>query len=186
MSSKIIKTLLLVIVLAAFIARLILPTLVDKSLNQITPHENFEILEEAELFHESLFIGDWHADSALWNRNLSIDNDHGHVDIPKLQKGNVALQMFTTVTKSPSGQNYDKNDTNTRDNITTLAIVQGWPIKTWTSLYERAVFQSQKIHKLSEENPNDLILIKSKLDLSSFLEKRKKNTTLLELRALMH
>ena len=165
-------------IIILFLARAILPEQTDRSLNQITEHEPFKISVDADQLHETLLIGDWHADSALWNRDLSIDNDHGHVDIPKLQKGNVALQMFTTVTKSPSGQNYDKNETNTRDNITTLAIVQGWPIKTWTSLYERAVFQSQKIHKLSEENPNDLMLIKSKLDLSSYLEKRKKNTTL--------
>lgn len=167
------------IIIILFLARAILPEQTDRALNQITEHRPFKISVDADQLHETLLIGDWHADSALWNRDLSIDNDHGHVDIPKLQKGNVALQMFTTVTKSPSGQNYDKNETNTRDNITTLAIVQGWPIKTWTSLYERAVFQSQKIHKLSEENPNDLMLIKSKLDLSSFLEKRKKNTKLI-------
>jgi microsomal dipeptidase-like Zn-dependent dipeptidase len=167
------------IIIILFLARAILPEQTDRVLNQITEHRPFKTSIDAQKLHETLFIGDWHADSALWSRDLSIDNDHGHVDIPKLQKGNVALQMFTTVTKSPSGQNYDKNETNTRDNITTLAIVQGWPIKTWTSLYERAVFQSQKIHKLSEENPNDLMLIKSKLDLSSFLEKRKKNTTLI-------
>ena len=167
------------IIIILFLARAILPEQTDRALNQITEHRPFKTSIDAQKLHETLFIGDWHADSALWSRDLSIDNDHGHVDIPKLQKGNVALQMFTTVTKSPSGQNYDKNETNTRDNITTLAIVQGWPIKTWTSLYERAVFQSQKIHKLSEENPNDLMLIKSKLDLSSFLEKRKKNITLI-------
>ena len=167
------------IIIILFLARAILPEQTDRALNQITEHRPFKISVDADQLHETLLIGDWHADSALWNRDLSIDNDHGHVDIPKLQKGNVALQMFTTVTKSPSGQNYDKNETNTRDNITTLAIVQGWPIKTWTSLYERAVFQSQKIHKLSEENPDDLMLIKSKLDLSSFLKKRKKNTTLI-------
>ena len=167
------------IIIILFLARAILPEQTDRALNQITEHRSFKISVDAHQLHETLLIGDWHAVSALWNRDLSIDNDHGHVDIPKIQKGNVALQMFTTVTKSPSGQNYDKNETNTRDNITTLAIVQGWPIKTWTSLYERAVFQSQKIHKLSEENPNDLMLIKSKLDLNSFLEKRKKNTTLI-------
>ena len=167
------------IIIILFLARAILPEQTDRALNQITEHRPFKTSIDAQQLHETLLIGDWHADSALWSRDLSIDNDHGHVDIPKLQKGNVALQMFTTVTKSPSGQNYDKNETNTRDNITTLAIVQGWPIKTWTSLYERAVYQSRKIHKLSEENPNDLMLIKSKLDLSKFIEKRKKNSTLI-------
>ena len=167
------------IILILFLARVFLPEQTDRALNPITEHNPFKISIDAQQLHETLFIGDWHADSALWSRDLSIDNDHGHVDIPKLQKGNVALQMFTTVTKSPSGQNYEKNNTNTRDNITALAIVQGWPIKTWTSLYERAVYQSQKIHKLSEENPNDLMLIKSKSDLSSFIEKRKKDSTLI-------
>ena len=167
------------IIIILFLVRVFLPEQTDRALNPITEHSPFETSIDAQQLHETLLIGDWHADSALWSRDLSIDNDHGHVDIPKLQKGNVALQMFTTVTKSPSGQNYDKNETNTRDNITTLAIVQGWPIKTWTSLYERAVYQSRKIHKLSEENPNDLMLIKSKLDLSKFIEKRKKNSTLI-------
>ena len=167
------------IILILFLARVFLPEQTDRALNQITEHNPFKISIDAQQLHETLFIGDWHADSALWSRDLSIDNDHGHVDIPKLQKGNVALQMFTTVTKSPSGQNYEKNNTNTRDNITALAIVQGWPIKTWTSLYERAVYQSQKIHKLSKENPNDLMLIKSKSDLSNFIEKRKKDSTLI-------
>ena len=167
------------IILILFLARVFLPEQTDRALNPITEHNPFKISIDAQQLHETLFIGDWHADSALWSRDLSIDNDHGHVDIPKLQKGNVALQMFTTVTKSPSGQNYDKNKTNTRDNITALAIVQGWPIKTWTSLYERAVYQSQKIHKLSEEHPNDLMLIKSKSDLSHFIEKRKKDSTLI-------
>ena len=167
------------IIIILFLARAFLPEHTDRALNPITEHSPFETSIDAQQLHETLLIGDWHADSALWSRDLSIDNDHGHVDIPKLQKGNVAIQMFTTVTKSPSGQNYEKNETNTRDNITALAIVQGWPIRTWTSLYERAVFQSQKIHKLSKENPNDLMLIKSKSDLSVFIKKRKKNSTLI-------
>jgi membrane dipeptidase len=167
------------IIIILFLARAFLPEHTDRALNPITEHSPFETSIDAQQLHETLLIGDWHADSALWSRDLSIDNDHGHVDIPKLQKGNVAIQMFTTVTKSPSGQNYEKNETNTRDNITALAIVQGWPIRTWTSLYERAVFQSQKIHKLSKENPNDLMLIKSKSDLSKFIKKRKKNSTLI-------
>ena len=167
------------IIIILFLARVFLPEQTDRALNPITEHSPFKTSIDAQQLHETLLIGDWHADSALWSRDLSIDNDHGHVDIPKLQKGNVAIQMFTTVTKSPSGQNYEKNETNTRDNITALAIVQGWPIRTWTSLYERAVFQSQKIHKLSKENPNDLMLIKSKSDLSVFIKKRKKNSTLI-------
>ena len=159
--------------------RIFLPSWLDKQMNPVSDHLPFVVSDKARELHKTLFIGDWHSDSALWNRDLSKSYDYGHVDIPRMQTGNMALQMFTTVTKSPSGQNYDSNETGSRDNITALAIVQGWPIKTWTSLYERAVYQSQKIHKLSEENPNDLMLIKSKSDLSNFIEKRKKDSTLI-------
>jgi hypothetical protein len=35
------------------------------------------------------------------------------VDVPRLLERNVALQVFTTVTKSPAGQNYDVNAADT-------------------------------------------------------------------------
>ena len=176
---KIIIGLALLVILLLTSGRIFLPSWLDKQMNPVSDHLPFVVSDKARELHKTLFIGDWHSDSALWNRDLSKTYDYGHVDIPRMQTGNMALQMFTTVTKSPSGQNYDSNETGSRDNITALAIVQGWPIKTWTSLYERAVYQSQKIHKLSEENPNDLMLIKSKSDLSNFIEKRKKDSTLI-------
>lgn len=160
-------------------ARIYLPAQVDRQMNPVTAHAPFKISDKARELHQNLIIGDWHADSFLWSRDLTTDNDHGHVDIPKLQQGNVALQMFTTVTKSPSGQNYEKNETDARDNITALAIAQGWPIKTWRSLAERAIFQAKKIKKLSQENPNDLMIIKSQNDVKNFLEQRKSNKDLI-------
>ena len=132
-----------------------LPTYIDKNMNPVTKHSPYKISDKANQLHQSLLIGDWHADSALWNRDLSKMNKYGHVDIPRLQKGNVAIQMFTTVTKSPSGQNYERNETDTSDNITALAIVNRWPIKTWNSLTERAIFQANKIIKLSKDNPEN-------------------------------
>ena len=109
------------IILILFLAREFLPEQTDRALNPITEHNPFKISIDAQQLHETLFIGDWHADSALWSRDLSIDNDHGHVDIPKLQKGNVALQMFTTVTKSPSGQNYYQRQHNSSCHCSRLA-----------------------------------------------------------------
>jgi len=84
--------------------------------------------------------------------------------------------MFTTVTKSPAGQNYNSNKSNARDNITALAIVQRWPVKTWTSLYERAIYQSSKIHTLAKKYPDNFMLIKSQEDLELFLSKRINNS----------
>ena len=128
----------LFIVLLVLSALIILPPMIDRNMNLVTDHLPFKVPKDVKEFHKTLIIGDWHADSTLWNRNLIREYDYGHVDIPRLQRGNVAIQMFTTVTKSPAGQNYNRNETDARDNITALAIVQRWPIKTWTSLFERA------------------------------------------------
>ena len=157
------------------LAILTLPILVDKNMNPVSDHSAFDVSEEALKLHETLFIGDWHADSHLWNRDLSKRYKRGHVDIPRLQEGNVALQMFTTVTKSPRGQNYEKNETSASDNITALAVVQRWPIKTWSSLAERAIFQANKVHKLATNDGDNFMLIKSQVDLNNFMQKRSIN-----------
>lgn len=157
------------------LAILTLPILVDKNMNPVSDHSAFDVSEEALKLHETLFIGDWHADSHLWNRDLSKRYKRGHVDIPRLQEGNVALQMFTTVTKSPRGQNYEKNETSASDNITALAVVQRWPIKTWSSLAERAIFQANKVHKLATNDSDNFMLIKSQADLNNFMQKRSIN-----------
>ena len=157
------------------LAILTLPILVDKNMNPVSDHPAFDVSEEALKLHETLFIGDWHADSHLWNRDLSKRYKRGHVDIPRLQEGNVALQMFTTVTKSPRGQNYEKNETSASDNITSLAVIQRWPIKTWSSLAERAIFQANKVHKLATNDVDNFMLIKSQADLNNFIQKRSSN-----------
>jgi membrane dipeptidase len=176
---KIIIGLALLVILLLVSGRIFLPSWLDKQMNPVSDHLPFVVSDKARDLHKTLLIGDWHSDSALWNRNLSKTYDYGHEDIPRMQKGNIALQMFTTVTKSPSGQNYDSNETASRDNITSLAIVQGWPIKTWSSLTERAIFQAEKIRNLSLRDSKNLMLIESQSDLKQFMIKRELNPTLI-------
>lgn len=175
MTKKILLNSLLFIVILVASALMLLPTMLDKSMNPVSEHAPFVVSEEAQALHNTLIVGDWHADSALWNRDLKKTYDYGHADIPRLQTGNVALQMFTTVTKSPSGQNYDSNETGANDNITALAIVQRWPIKTWSSLFERAMYQANKIKDLEKRDPENFMLIESQYDLGIFLLKRVNN-----------
>ena len=175
MTKKILPNSLLFIVILVASALMLLPKMLDKSMNPVSEHEPFVVSEEAQALHNTLIVGDWHADSALWNRDLKKTYDYGHADIPRLQAGNVALQMFTTVTKSPSGQNYDSNETGANDNITALAIVQRWPIKTWSSLFERAMYQANKIKDLEKRDPENFMLIESQYDLGIFLLKRVNN-----------
>ena len=178
MIKKVVISIFILFIIFCVLTLLLLPTFLDKSMNPVSDHSAYLVSKKAQEMHESLIVGDWHADSALWNRDLKKTYDYGHVDIPRLQKGNVALQMFTTVTKSPAGQNYEKNNSDSRDNITALAIIQRWPIKTWFSLYERALYQSNKIISLAERDPENFMLIKSQNDLDIFLLKRKINSRL--------
>jgi len=154
------------------------PKMVEERINRVSDHKPFEISEDAKDLHATLFIGDWHADSTLWNRNLSNENDYGHVDIPRLQRGNVSLQMFTTVSKSPSKLNYEENSGESNDSITALAIIQRWPLKTWNNLTERVIYQARKLHQIANNNEENFMLILSKSDLDHFLNRKKDNPNL--------
>ena len=108
------------------------PGMVERSMNQIDGEPLIEVSDEAKALHATLTIVDLHSDTLLWNRNLLNRADQGHMDLPRLEEGNVALQVFSSVTKTPKGQNYDANDADS-DNITTLVIAQLQPTRTWNS-----------------------------------------------------
>ena len=156
----------LLILVGGFFA--IAPPVADKLINKVHEHAPFPVSEEATALHQSLIVGDWHADSTLWNRDLEQYNTRGHVDIPRLQEGNVAFQMFTIVTKSPSGLNYDKNDAESSDDITRLAYVQRWPSSTWNNLTERALYQADKLHQLATDS-DQFSLVTSQATLQAFM-----------------
>ncbi|UVW35501.1 dipeptidase [SAR92 clade bacterium H455] len=169
--------LVLLVSLSLFLA--FFPAILDERQNVVVEHQPYEISPQAQELHSSLLVGDWHADSLLWMRNLSEEYDYGHLDFPRMQQGNLGLQMFTTVTKSPSGQNYELNQTDASDNITLLAMAQRWPTATWTSLAERALFQADKLHKLAAHDPENLMLVRSRIELAEFLQRRQSNPTLI-------
>ena len=99
---------ILLVLVAAVIALLYFgPGYVERSRNSVIEHDPYPVSPEARALHDTLIVGDWHADSLLWNRDLLARGSYGQVDIPRLLEGGVAIQAFTVVTKSPSGQNYD-------------------------------------------------------------------------------
>lgn len=151
---------------------LFVPSYAEKGRNSVATHDPYPVSDKAQSLHDSLTIGDWHADSLLWNRDLGQRATRGHVDIPRLVAGNVALQVFTTVTKSPKGLNYDQNDANAFDNITLLAVGQLWPPRTWGSLLERALFQADKLSQLEKAIPDGLRIIRTRSDLEAVLTQR--------------
>jgi membrane dipeptidase len=169
----------MLIVVAVFSLSLALgPGKLEESMNIVKPHEPYAISKAALELHKTLVIGDMHADSSLWKRNLLQRYDRGHVDIPRMREGNQAVQMFTSVTKSPSGQNYDKNSASAGDNITFLVMLQAWPTDTWSSLTARALFQAQKLHTMAAQAPNEFMLILNANDLKTLLARRANDDTI--------
>ena len=148
------------------------PAYVETQRNAVAEHDPYPVTPAAAALHETLTIGDWHADSLLWKRDLLERGTRGQVDIPRLIEGNVAVQVFTAVTKSPAGQNYEHNHTDAMDNITLLAVGQLWPMRTWSSLYERALYQAEKLHDFQEKSNGKLRIIKSETDLDALLAAR--------------
>lgn len=147
------------------------PAYIARNLNPISgTQDDWPVSAEASAFHQQLVIGDWHADSLLWDRDLLKRSDIGHTDIPRLAAGNVAVQVFTTVTKSPSGQNYSENSAEAFDTITPLVIGQLRPLRTWTSLRERALDQAARLNKMAASAPDQLMVIRSKADLVTVLD----------------
>lgn len=132
---------------------------------------------EAAALHASLDVVDLHGDALLWNRPLHRRARWGHVDVPRLVEGRVALQGFTTVTKTPRGQNIEANDGDT-DNITLLAILQRWPPRTWRSLTERALFQADKLRKAAERSDGRLRVVTSADELDDLLAARRNDPAL--------
>jgi len=164
---------LTLIVLVLIFIRLWLPGFAERSMNPVSEHQPWPATESARKFHNSLFIGDWHADSLMWDRNLLTRSDYGHVDFPRLREGNIALQVFTAVTKSPSGLNYESNSEDARDDITLVALAETWPVSTWNSIYERALYQVSKLKSYAEKAPDQVRMIYSRQELEALVKDRK-------------
>ncbi|MCP4457271.1 MAG: peptidase M19 [Cytophagales bacterium] len=167
---KISITLLSIIVLAIIIFFTFAGGIADKKMNKVVPLEGFAVSDKAKSIHENLKVADLHCDLTLWDRNILEEHDHGQVDIPRLVKGNFALQVFNAVIQTPRGMNYQSN-TDETDNVTLLAMTNRWPIKSWSSLCERAIHQSNIVKEAAEVSPN-LSLVQNQSELQAVLDGR--------------
>jgi membrane dipeptidase len=88
--------------------------------------------------HKDSTIVDLHCDTigrTLRGADLSLDNERGHIDIPKLQQGAVDVQVFACYV-GPPGSDQER-----------------------MQAAKRAFVQIDAVHRLVEENPDDLLLI---------------------------
>ncbi|HYW51535.1 MAG TPA: peptidase M19, partial [Gemmatimonadaceae bacterium] len=168
---RVLVGLVIVLVGATGFAFVLLPGIVDRRMNTVIATTHLAITDSARVLHESLLVADMHADQLLWSRDLLARADHGHVDLARLASGNVALQVFSAVTKTPRDMNYDHNTGDT-DNITLLAAVQRWPLASWTSLRARALHQADRLHAAARRSGGALVVVTDQQALRTFLERR--------------
>lgn len=164
--------LLLLLIVAAGAFFTLAPGMTERSLNKIDGKPLIAVGEHARALHKTLTIADLHSDTLLWQRSLLDRSSRGHVDLPRLQDGNVALQILSSVTKTPKGQNYDANRGDT-DNITLLTFAQLQPPRTWTSLLERSLWHAEKLHGAVAGSHGKLQVVADPSDFDALLAARR-------------
>lgn len=160
----------LLAVIAIAVLFYVIPVRIDAEGNAVTAHAPYDISPEARALHDTLDVADLHSDMLLWMRNPARRNNRGQTDLPRLREGGAALQVFATVTKSPPALNYEEN-TADGDDITALAIVQRWPVDSWGSIRNRALYQAGRLRRLDERDDR-FTVVRTRGDLEAVLAAR--------------
>lgn len=162
---------LLILALAALAFFALAPGMIERGMNQIDGKPLPQVSARARALHKTLTIVDLHSDTLLWKRSILDRAERGHMDLPRLEDGNVALQILASTTKSPKGQNYDANSGDT-DNITSLVIAQLQPVRTWNSLLERSLWHAEKLHRAVADSAGELRAVDAPEDIDALLAAR--------------
>ena len=127
----------------------------------------YQASDRALALHSELWVADLHADSLLWGRDLLERGTQGHVDIPRLIEGNIALQVLAASTKSPRHLNIERND-DSSDDVILLAIALGWPPATWRRLLPRALYMASRADRFAARSEGRFRVIRSTEDLTAY------------------
>lgn len=144
---------------------------VERQRNLVHRPPPYPASDRARALHARIAVADLHADSLLWGRDLLVRADRGHVDVPRLIEGGVAIQAWAVCTKVPRHANLDRNDDRS-DDVLLVALAQRWPIATWGSLLARALHQAGRARAFAERSGGRLRLLRSRSDLAAHLAGR--------------
>jgi len=130
--------------LAVLLLSVVLPLLA-----RVKPDGNLKVSldldSHMDSVHRDAIVADLHCDTigrVLEGEDLRLDLDHGHIDIPKLKRGGVDLQVFACFVGAPHNDN-DKSQA-----------------------AKKAFDQIEAVHKLVADNSKDLALVQSPEDIS--------------------
>jgi membrane dipeptidase len=130
------------------------------------------VSERARELHAALLVADLHADSLLYGRDLLRRSAVGHVDVPRLIEGNVALQAFAACVRVPRHLNPERNE-DTSDDVALLSVALGWPPATWRSGFARARHLAARAHRFATASEGRLRVLETRGDLSGYVERRR-------------
>ena len=129
-----------------------------------------EVSAAALALHEASFVADLHADSLLFGRDLASRSAIGHVDLPRLHQGNVALQVFAVATSAPAGMNVDSNPRDAFDLLRIAYCVR--PSRGCLGgMFARVETLAGRLARLVERDP-DLVWVRSASDLEALRARR--------------
>ncbi len=149
------------------------PGYVEAGMNKVVATPLPTVSPATQALHNRLQVADLHGDTLLWQRSLLDASERGQIDLLRLEAGNVALQVFSSVTKTPKGQNYDANGADS-DNITLLTVAQAQPPRTWTSLLERSLWHATKLQRAAAASGGRLRVVTTAAELERLLADRAK------------
>jgi microsomal dipeptidase-like Zn-dependent dipeptidase len=116
---------------------------------------------------------DLHGDLLLWDRDPLARHGRGHMDLPRLLEGGVALQVFSVPTHAPRGINISRNEYSALDLVTALTIAQGRPPRTWFDHEARALDRAARLAEAAARSDGRLVLARDKETLVAALRGRR-------------
>ncbi len=143
----------------------------EARMNGVWPMPATPVSDRAAALHATLRVADLHADSLLFGRDLVQRSAIGHADIPRLIEGRVALQVLSMAVKTPKGLNIERN-TDSSDDVLTLALAKRWPPATWRRLMPRVAHLAAQAHRFEERSAGRFRVLESREDLAAYLAER--------------
>ncbi len=105
-------------------------------------------------------VADGHADSLMWNRDLNVASEDGHVDFPRLREAGVRIQAFTIVTRGfPFIGGFP-----------VFAATRRWPRKARAGEWSRCLFQIEQLERFANASGGQARVTTSRAVLEENLE----------------
>lgn len=158
--------------LAPVAGRRLVEVRVERRFNVVTGSAPRRVSARARELHRSLFVADLHADSLLYGRDLLRRSPIGHVDVPRLVEGGVALQALSACVRVASHLNVERNE-DTTDDVRLLALALGWPPRTWASGLARALHVASRARSFAARSGGRLTIVDSASGLADYLARRR-------------